>query len=277
MKRGKDYARQIKSLFNRLKRQHGKPQPNEPREPIDELILAILARDTTDAKAETALKYLLDEMVDHNDLRVTPWMDVAVSIAPQVPDAEAKARDIVDAMNGIYDRYNLVDLSALKGSPVREAREALRSLPGVDEFAAARVVLFCLGGHALPIDGSTLGVLRHEKLVAPDATLTEVQSFLERHIPAAEGVSFVMLMRRYVATRAPQLAAAKKKAEAKAKAASKRKSKKPAPDVDAPGAGARAAQSRSRKKPSARKKAARTKKKRVTKRKGGSAKRSRKA
>jgi endonuclease-3 len=204
MKHGAEYAKRIRHLYHQLRRQYGKPPPPDHTEPIEQLILGILARDTTEAKAQAAFRRLRESLVDHNELRVTPAVELAETLGPDLPDAATRAQNLVDALNAIYDRHNVVDLSFLRDKPVRDAREYLRALPGVDEFTAARVVLYSLGGHAIPVDQSMVWVLRKENLVPPEATLSEVQAFLERHISAQEAAEFAALMHRYAAGRLPK-------------------------------------------------------------------------
>jgi endonuclease-3 len=200
MKNGAEYAKRIKRLYHQLLRRYGKPDPPDHADPLDQLIVSILSRGTTDAKAHAAYNRLRASVVDYNEMRVTPSVEVADAIGRAYPDADARSRDIVNVLNALYDKRNAIDLAFLRSKPLREAREYLLSLPGVDDFAAARVVLFCLGGHAVPVDGALMNLLRKEECVSPDATLAEVQSFLERHVHATEAAAFATLMHRHAAT-----------------------------------------------------------------------------
>ena len=189
MKHGSEYAKRVKRLYNRLRRDSNKSPRVNQTDPLEQLILGILARDVSESKAQAVYARLMGSVVDLNDLRVTPWIEVAEMLSDDLPDAENRARTLVGVLNAIYDRCASVTLSFLRGKPVREARDYLRSLPGIDEYTAARVVLLGLGGHAIPIDETTLQVFRQEELVGPEATLPEVQSFLERHIRATDAAS----------------------------------------------------------------------------------------
>jgi len=200
MKNGAEYARRIRRLFHRLLRRYGKPDPPDHADPLDQLVLGILSRGTTEAKARAAYDRLRAGVVDYNEMRVTPPVEVAEVIGRSYPDAEARSRDIVNVLNALYDKRNAIDLTFLSSKPLREAREYLLSLPGVDEFAAARVVLFSLGGHAIPVDQAMMNLFRKEECISPDATIAEVQSFLERHVHASEAAAFAILMHRHAAT-----------------------------------------------------------------------------
>ena len=54
MKHGTEYAKRIKRLFNRLRRDYGKPQRSNRTDLIEQLILGILSRDTSESKAQAA-------------------------------------------------------------------------------------------------------------------------------------------------------------------------------------------------------------------------------
>jgi endonuclease III len=207
MKQAKEYTRRVKKLFRDLIRKHGKPATAEPSDPIQQLIEGILAINTTVHKAESAFNKLRQQMVDLNELRVTPAMELAAMIGTSVPMAPQKAYWIVDALNDIRKRQEILDLSFLKERGRREAREYLESLEGVDRSAAARVVLWSLGGHAIPVDDLTLYVLRKNEIVDESADAVTVQHFLERHISAADARAFTELLGKYVATKGARVSA----------------------------------------------------------------------
>jgi len=205
MKHGNEYARRVKRLFHQLIRKFGKPAAFELTNPIEQLVVGILASCTSLNKAQTVFRKLRHQMVDLNELRVTPPTELAEIIGDGLPLAREKARRIVDALNDIRRRQDTMDLMFLRERGRREAREYLESLEGVDRSAAASVVLYSLGGHAIPVDDLMLYVLRSEEMVDPAAELAEVQGFLERHISAADTQAFAELLGRYAVSRGSRL------------------------------------------------------------------------
>ena len=205
MKHGSEYAKRIKRLFHQLARKFGKPAATEPPDPTEQLIVGILSACTSSTKAHAIFRKLRQEMVDLNELRVTPPTELATLIGDGLPLALNKARRVVDALNDIRRRQDTLDLGFLKQRGRREAREYLESLEGVDRSAAASVVLYSLGGHAIPVDELTLYVLRKEELVDPSADAAEVQGFLERHISASDARVFAILLSRHVSSRASRV------------------------------------------------------------------------
>jgi endonuclease III len=201
MKHGSEYAKEVKRLFRQMLKQFGKPAVPEPTDPIEQLIIGMLAACTTDVKAQAAYRKLREQMVDLNELRVTPPMELAELLRESVPLARDKAQRIVDALNAVRRRQDKLDLSFLKQRGRREARDYLEALDGVNRAAAASVVLYSLGGHAIPVDELTVYVLRQEEVVDPLADLAEVQAFLERHVSAADAPVFAALLGRHVAAK----------------------------------------------------------------------------
>jgi len=198
MKRGSEYAKRVKKLFQQLIQKHGRPAQRELTDPIEQLVMSILSACTSYEKARAVYDKLFEEMVDLNELRVTPPMELVQIFGQGFPLARAKARQIVDALNAVRKRQDALDLSFLKQRGRREAREYLESLDGVDPATAAGVVLNSLGGHAIPVDNLTLYVLRKEEIVNGDTDLAGVQSFLERNISATDARAFVELLNKFV-------------------------------------------------------------------------------
>lgn len=205
MKHGSEYAKHVKRLYRQMLREHGKPEVPAPTDPMEQLVLSILYACTSDLKGAAVYRRLREQMVDLNELRVTPAMELAEMIGSGMPLAAEKARRIVDALNAVRRRQDKLDLSFLHQRGRREARELLESLAGVDRATAAWTVLLSLGGHAVPVDEMVMHVLRQEGAIDPEATVAEVQAFLERTIPAEETAVFSILLQRYAAAKTSRL------------------------------------------------------------------------
>jgi endonuclease III len=206
MKSGTEYARKVKRLLTRLKRKYGAVQKTEPVDPVHQLLFGILHRGTTAARAEKALAGIRSAMVDLNELRVSTPSELIELMGSAFPYAKEKARAIVKALNEIFERYHDISLDALNNKGKREARRYLEGLEGVDSATAAGVMLFSLDGHAMPVDENMLRVLRKDELVHSDASVEEVQAFLERNVSASQGYVCTTLLRKYSEERARSLA-----------------------------------------------------------------------
>ncbi len=206
MKRGSEYAKRVKQLYHQMARKLGKPELPELSDPLHQLMVGILSENTAEAKAASLYKRIREQMVDLNELRVTPPMELADTIGSTVPLAREKAERIIRVLNEIRARQDSLDLSFLKLRGRREAREFLESLEGVGLYAAASVVVHSLGGHAIPVDFLTIYVLRKENIVDDSAGPAEVQGFLERNVPAADGRAFSILLNQHVAAEGNRVA-----------------------------------------------------------------------
>jgi endonuclease III len=205
MKQSSLHAKRVKQLQQKMARQFGKPGRTEPTEPLQQLIEGILSVCASPARARAGMKRLAGPMVDLHELRVTPPMELTGLIGDTIPFAAEKAQRIVDALNAIRVRQDTLELGFLKQRTRREAREYLESLDGVDRAAAARVMLFSLGGHAIPVDALTLYVLQKDGMVDAGADAVDTQAFLERVISAADAPAFAELLDKHVAAKAARL------------------------------------------------------------------------
>jgi len=196
MKDGANYARRIKSFASRLSRLFKEPPPREPRPVIEELLYAILARETSDERAARALEALYQNTVDLNELRVTTPREIVRMMGEDLPEVAAKAEEIGAVLRDVVRRQGRLDLSSLKDRGLREAREYLETLQGVSPFAAAWVFSRSLGGHAIAVDENMVRFLRAERLVPEKAELADVQALLERNVSASISLRFQAALRQ---------------------------------------------------------------------------------
>lgn len=209
MKNGTAYGKRIRFLFDKLRAETGKVPLPESTEPVPQLLRSMLSVDSTLNNAGKALNSLSEVMVDINEVRVSSPGEVAEHIDEFIPDAQACAVRCHDALNDIFRKTNGVSLSSLRGLGRREARQFLDDLAGVDPYSAASVMLWSLGGHAVPVDNRLLKVLKRADFVDPQATVAEVQAFLERHIQAHEAREFCIMTQKLTLIKAIQLAGAR--------------------------------------------------------------------
>lgn len=202
------YAGRMRRLFNRLRREAPRDLPVPKRDPLDLMLLGILQRGTTASRAEATLAHLLDHVVDHNDLRVTPARDTVEYLQDRIPQAADKAQYIRSALNGVFDKLNNLNLVPLREKPKKEAREFLESIPGTDPYTVASVLLVGLGHSAFPVSDHLLSVLQQQSVLPQEVDTPTIQTWLERHLPAAEAGAFFRLMQSYAAAKAPRWSAA---------------------------------------------------------------------
>jgi endonuclease III len=184
MKDGTRYAGRFKRAYAKLKQAATIPEIPEWPDPIERLATAILGVECGDGPASRAVKKLSEVMVDWNEVRASYPFEVHRAIGNQIPRAQERCSDLIKALNAVYDREHVVSLDRLKTVGKRDARHYFDNLGGVNEYAAASVVLWSLGGHAMPVGDRVLAALRDADLVHPEASRADVQAFLERHVAA---------------------------------------------------------------------------------------------
>lgn len=192
MKKGTHYAKKLKAAYGKIRGIAGAKPDDESVDPVSQLILAILSQEATLKRAQRALKQITDDMVDFNELRVSTPAEVSDSIGKHVPRSIERAKALLRLLNAVYEREYAISLDSLGSKGVREMKSYLESLEGITPYVSASVLLWSLGGHAIPVNDIALDYLRKQGLVEPDASAAEVQAFLERHVSAADAKEFCL-------------------------------------------------------------------------------------
>lgn len=218
MKEGTRYASAFKKAYTKLRQSVGSPAIPEPDDPVRRLAIAILGYDVGDAAAGKALDRAFVSVLDWNELRVSNTDEVQRAVGPTI--GRERCEQLLLALRAVYVRENVVSLGRLLTLGRREARQYLDSLEGVDEYVAASVVLWSLGGHAIPVSDKVLEALRASELIHPSASRAEVQAFLERHVSAADAKETCLVLQSLGRNSRP---AAKPKAKGKATTSSRKR------------------------------------------------------
>jgi len=203
MKQASLYAQRIRKFYNSVRRQvRAVPTDDGLTDPVEQILLSVLSRGTTQNRARQGLNRIKRSVVDFNELRVTPPGEILEMLGRNFPGAREKATAIRKLLNAIFEREHSLDLTRLRDQPKRAAREYLEGLEGIDPYTVASVMLLSLGGHAIPVDDNMMRLFREHELIDEQADVAQVQSFLERHIPASEARTFALVMQEYAASAA---------------------------------------------------------------------------
>lgn len=196
MRGATQFARRLKQLFRSLRGKHGKVAHPPTGDPVSQLVLGVLTRDVAESRAREALEKLRAMVVDYNELRVVSPLELAETLSGY-PDARVKTEDISRALNRIFAIEHTVSLDRLTDMSVKDSRTYLDRIDGLEAYTRARVRLFGLNQHAVPLDEAMLAFVRQENIVDPQATHEEIQSFLERQVDHAESLEFFSLLRKH--------------------------------------------------------------------------------
>ncbi len=196
MSNGPTHGMLIKKLHRKLL--HAGPRPNDLQADsiLEYLMLAVLSENTSISRAKSALRRLLENTIDLNDLRVSTPEELVRLIEPDIPDAASRAAVLIQILNSIYDSRNNVTLEGLKKDK-KSLRAYLDSLEGMTPYVAAFTLLWGFGLHAVPVDEVMLTVFKKESLIDPAMDVGAAQCYLERYISAHEARNFTLVMKRY--------------------------------------------------------------------------------
>jgi endonuclease III len=228
MKNGAEYAKRIKRLFKQLQREDkaDSTAPADPTDPTEQLIVSILSLNTTSEQGRRAYRRLCDRMVDFNELRVSSPAEITHTVRDLIPTSSDRAKALVNTLNAVFQQEHRVDLGRLQSMGIRDARRYLEKLHGIDPYTVASITLWSLGGHAIPVNNRLLDALRADELVAPECSVADVQSFLERHVSAKDARQFCRVMEKFAAARGRSGSTRTKRAKSSAGGARKSPKKK---------------------------------------------------
>lgn len=207
MKNAAAHAKKLQTILNKHKVAN---PPEEMTDPLEQLVYSFLLWETTRKQADTAYGKLKKAFLDHNELRVSDPAEIVEAIGKRYSRAEERAVRLRDAMHSIYLNEHEVTLKPLQDKPKRQARQYLAALEGINPFVVGRVVLLTLGGHAMPVDEALARRLVRDEAADPDASLEEVQAYLEKQVRSSAAAATHATLLAYVeATPAPPRAPAR--------------------------------------------------------------------
>lgn len=173
----------IDEIIQLLGQEYGLPQWRRRRDPLSELIGAILSQNTSDVNSHRAFDSLTSTFVT--------WDRVAEASIGEVAEAIAcgglsriKAPRIKAILDGILNDHSSLDLGFLGELPIPEARAWLQALPGVGPKTASCVLLFSLGRPVLPVDTHVYRVSRRLGLIDSGVSPARAHQLLEELVPA---------------------------------------------------------------------------------------------
>lgn len=203
MKNAAIHVKRFKKLLATLRKEtphRGKPEI--PDDPIELLMLGLLARSASEHRAAAGLAALRGTSVDLNELRVTSVAEMVEALGPDFPQGRLAADGLARALNAIFNKTHALSLSHIKSMGVKAASTYLSNLDGVDPHARALVIHYCLKGHTVPLDDNMYNYMRKTGCVPPETTHDDAQTFLERQLKQSEIDWFYHTFKRYAATHA---------------------------------------------------------------------------
>ncbi len=121
------FEARLKDLVTRLHAEFGDPKDDLANcDTVEEILLGIFGRDTSEARAREALARLRTDMVDYNEMRVAAPVDVIDLLGTNFPAVREKAMAMVRVLSAIYNQLETLDMSELEDqAQTRSAEVAL--------------------------------------------------------------------------------------------------------------------------------------------------------
>ena len=203
MKNAAIHIKRFKKLLATLRKESAhRGKPEIPDDPIEQLMLGLLARSASEHRAAVGLAALRGTSVDLNELRVTSVAEMVEALGADFPQGRLAADGLARALNAIFNKTHTLSLAHLKPMGVKAASTYLSNLDGVDPHARALVIHYCLKGHTVPLDDNMYSYLRRTGCIPPETTHDEAQTFLERQLKQTEIDWFYHTFKRYASTHA---------------------------------------------------------------------------
>jgi endonuclease III len=181
--------RLLTQLFTVLKKRCAVPEP-EPRPVLEQFVYAICREGTTRAQADQAYASLRQRFFDWNEVRVSSVREVE-EVLSDLPDAESRANRLIAFLQEVFETTFSFDLESLHKKGVKQAAKHLSRYQAANDYAVAWVTQQALGGHAVPLDGLVLRVLRRMGLLDSNQDDPEtLRASLEHLIPKVRGPLF---------------------------------------------------------------------------------------
>src|SRR5262249_29984468 len=130
-------------------------RPESP-EPLARLIRAFLEYDCDETRAEAADHKLQAAMVDYNELRVTPAIELAALLGTRFPFAESRCSSLHRTLQSLFDREHQMRMDHVKDMKKHDIRGYFQSLTGITPYVEAAVCVDCFGVPAVPVDTKLL-------------------------------------------------------------------------------------------------------------------------
>jgi endonuclease III len=154
---------------------------------LEQFLYALCREGTTREQGERAYLNLRERFFDWNEVRVSSLRELAEAF-DGLPDAETRAQRLVEFLQEVFETTFSFDLESLHKKGLKQAAKQLSRYQAANDYAVAWVIQQSLGGHAVPLDGPTLRVLRRLGLIDSEHEgLEAVRASIEHHIPKAKG------------------------------------------------------------------------------------------
>src|SRR4029079_2569516 len=149
-------------------------------DPLARLIRAFIEYECDEARSSVAERKILENMVDYNELRVTPAIELAALLGARYPFAERRCSALHRTLQSIFDREHLMKLDRVKEMKKSEIRPYFQSLAGITPYVEAAIAVDCFGIMAAPVDTKLLLWLISKDALPEGIDIKTAQQYIEK-------------------------------------------------------------------------------------------------
>ncbi len=180
-------------VYTALKKRFDVAEPVE-RTVTEHLLYAVVREGTTRDKADRAFANLKERFVDWNEVRVSTVQELCDAMGP-LPDVANRANRLISLLQEWFELTYTFDMEEIAKKGLKEGAKKISRLDASDDYSVAWVMQHGLGGHAIPLDGPTLRVLRRLGVLDGESeSLESLRGTIEHFVPKAKGPAFVELL-----------------------------------------------------------------------------------
>ena len=176
-------------LIELLDEEYGRAPPQPHGDALTELVLALLSQHTSDHNSGRAFHRLLERFPSWEAVIEAPTSEVEDAIRPGGL-APTKAPRLQALLTEVQTRVPDFDLGFLASIPIEEAKQWLRSLPGVGPKSTAVTLMFALGQPALPVDTHVGRAAKRLGFVPERASAERAHDLLEAQLEPEQMLPF---------------------------------------------------------------------------------------
>lgn len=189
----KTRARQLRQALGILEKKLGRRRRRRPPDPLETLLVSVLAGDGNDLLAAEILEKLRAELVDWNELRVSTVREIEELIAP-LSDAAEKALALKRVLQKLFVDRHTLNLSHFQRFGRERLSKELDAFGGLSETVKFRMMLKGFDINVLPMTADIERIVKRLGLVDSYLTTDKVAEEMAEVLPPKRVYSFYHLM-----------------------------------------------------------------------------------
>jgi len=160
---------------------------------MEHVLYASLLEDTPMDLADEGFAKCEQDFFDWNEVRVTTVTELA-EVLSRLPNPVAASVRLKKNLQSMFEAFYNFDLDYLKKENLGKAVAKFEAMPGMSPFVLSYLVQHGLGGHAIPIDKSSMKLMWLTGIVSDAEAESGKVPGLERTIPKNKSIEFSSLL-----------------------------------------------------------------------------------